>query len=125
MGHNATVVVMLDALHEIENDPHFGKKLAAAIMAATTSGRRHMVNALDVSAGSHCNAATVIEEHHSSQTAIVAVGGNYGTVLGRAWTYKHHEEEDKIKLLKDLAREYGYYIAKMPTRRSKEDDQDQ
>jgi hypothetical protein len=31
MGFNATVVVLLDRLSEIELDPHFGKKLCDAI----------------------------------------------------------------------------------------------
>jgi len=122
MGHNATVVVMLDALWDIEIDPAFGKKLSNAILALSLPSSHRTRADLDVSAGCHCNAASVIEEHHADQTVLVAVGGNYGTPILRTWGSSHHEEKDKIKLLKELAEECGYYVAKKPKRRSKEDD---
>lgn len=79
MGYNTTVVVLNDALSEIEQDPDFGKKLVRAIMQA---GRGKPV---DVSArGTHCihaNAATVIESHHADYDVLVKVGGNTGIVV--------------------------------------------
>lgn len=77
MGYNTTVVVLNDAIGDIENDPEFGKKLAQAIKAF----RPHVSNY--VSAGCHVNAAQVIESHHSSCDVIVSVGGNTGTVLDK------------------------------------------
>ena len=105
MGCNATVVVMMDGLQNIEQDPDFGKKLSQACRAA---GSRPV----DVSALGHVNAATVIETHHADHTVVVAVGGNYGTVLGHSGGYRHHEESDKVRILKELAAEMGYDIHK-------------
>lgn len=75
MGYNTTVVVLNDALDQIRDDPDFGRKLYEAILKVQRG------KPVDVSAGYHVNAATVIETHHADQTAFVAVGGNYGVVL--------------------------------------------
>lgn len=85
MGFNATVVVLLDRLSEIENDPEFGKKLAAAIRYR----------------GSHPNPdgkydsrepyvpgqTSVIGVEHSSALIAYVVGGNCGRQLGYGGGY--------------------------------------
>lgn len=76
MGHNATVVVMTDALEAIKDDPLFGKKLADAI---SKSGAYNTY--VDVSAGNHVNAATVVEVHHADMKRIIVVGHNWGEVV--------------------------------------------
>ena len=76
MGYNATVVVMVDALDQIEKDPDFGKKLSAAILKVGCYGKP-----VDVSAGYHVNAATVVESHHADQDVYVKVGGNCGQIV--------------------------------------------
>lgn len=80
MGWNTTVVVMNDALGNIETDPEFGKRLAQAIKQVTRGEK------VDVAAhgkhGIHCNAATVIESHHADYDVLVKVGGNTGFVVG-------------------------------------------
>lgn len=76
MGFNATVVVMTDALDEIERDPDFGKKLAAAIQSVSFYHKP-----VDVSAMNYCNAATVIECHHANFDVYVKIGKNYGEVV--------------------------------------------
>ncbi len=75
MGFNTTVVVLNDALGDIEKDPNFGKKLVRAIMEVQRG------KPVDVSAGCHANAALVVETHHADHDVIVAVGGNYGRVM--------------------------------------------
>ena len=114
MGWNATVIVMLDSLHEIAADPGFGAKLASAIkgMSLPTTYRNRMV-----SAGGHCNAAEVIETHHADDTAIVAVGGNFGTKLALVPSREHRTEEGQLSILKQLAEKHGYYIARKPTKK--------
>jgi hypothetical protein len=81
MGFNTTVVILNDALDAIENDPDFGKNLVAAINKVLHGGP------VDVSAGCHYNAATVIETHHADYNVIVSVGGNYGKVIKRPAPY--------------------------------------
>ena len=108
MGYNTTVVVMNDCLRDIENDPAFGKKLTSAI------GQLSYAGPSDVSAGGCVNAATVLETHHADGTALVAVGGNYGRVLGTFYPYGTEEED--VRLLKALADKLGYRVSKKPSK---------
>jgi len=95
MGFNTAVVIHNDALHDIAKDPDFGKNLAEAV--SMLSGRGGRVN---VPSGSQCNAATVIATTHSSDCVVVAVGGNYGNVLGHlSGVEEHHTEDGKDLVL--------------------------
>lgn len=76
MGFNTTILVRNDALKDIARDRDFGSKLASAIAETSTTNK-----AVEISSGGHSNAATVIETHHADYTAIVAIGGNTGSVL--------------------------------------------
>jgi len=114
MGFNTTVVVLNDALGYIEDDPDFGKNLARAISEVGGRGGRVDVAARSSRGGVHCNAATVVETHHADSTVIVAVGGNLGLELGRAWGHKWN---DKVAILKSLAANMGFYIRKKPERK--------
>jgi hypothetical protein len=117
MGHNATVVVMLDALKEISEDALFGEKLSDAILSmnAPKAYRKGDVSARSADGRSiHCNAATVIEQHHADQTVLVAVGGNCGTALLQTYGWGHSSEEDKLRLLRAFAEDCGYYISRKP-----------
>ncbi len=112
MGYNTTVVVMNDALDQIRFDKDFGRKLAEAIMGLSLgddpkTGRPY--RSQDVSALNHLNAATVIEQHHASGNAIVAVGGNHATVIGHSFG-THHNPEDRLKIVKELASQLGYSL---------------
>lgn len=80
MGYNTTVVILNDALHFIEDDPDFGKRLADAVKRVT-KGKPVYVSAHAKSGGIHCNAATVIETHHADYDVTVRVGGNRGEVV--------------------------------------------
>lgn len=110
MGFNSTVIVMNDALGSIEKDKDFGRKLSDGIRDLYS--RRKPTDLVDVSAGGYVNAASVIEQHHADSTAIIAVGGNYGTVLGHYWSYSHHEPASQLNILKHLASEMGYRLVK-------------
>jgi len=101
MGMNTTVVILNDALHQIENDPEFGKNLSHSIMTHHNGG--------DVRAGNHCNAAQVIETHHADDNVIVVVGGNRGARLeGGYVSYTLSPEETAVQVLKNL----GYTVYK-------------
>ena len=116
MGYNTSVIVINDALTDIEKDPEFGKKLAQTIRKLPMHRTMHR-SELDVSARGHCNAATVIETHHADQTALIAVGGNYGNCLGIAWGYSHHEKEKQLEILKQIADQFGYTLRKKPEKK--------
>ena len=106
MGFNTTVVVLNDALNYIEEDPDFGKKLAAAIrgMALPSNMRSR-----DVPAGHHGNAATVVETHHADGLHAILVGGNMGEDPGYVGSYrldlsKNEDKRSFLKWLGDLLR---------------------
>ena len=104
MGLNTTVLILNDALTQIENDPEFGKKLVKVIRERTilekiVDGRGRISSY--VQAGNHVNAASVIETHHADLTALVAIGGNYGNVLYMAQCREHHTKPAQWKLLED------------------------
>lgn len=107
MGFNTTVVVLNDALGDIENDVNFGKKLSTAIRLQSVTKRDE-----DVSAGPSCNAATVIEQHHADISVLVAVGGNCGTYLCSIYEYRHNEIVTQERLLQSLADKLGYTVKK-------------
>lgn len=115
MGYNSTVLVLNDALNEIANDPQFGKNLADAIQRLSLSKKHRGKYGVDIGAGNHANAATAIETHHADGNAIVAVGGNYASVMGYT-AGTHHQEGDKLSTLKSLARELGYSLRKNTSR---------
>lgn len=105
MGYNTTVVIMNDALDQIEKDPQFGKNLSRAIQHLTVTNGQPV----DVYAGNHCNAATAIESHHADGTVVVAVGQNYAEVLNHYMIYPYGDDK-KLAILKKLADEMGYDI---------------
>ena len=92
MGLNTTIVILNDALGEIERDPSFGKKLTAAIR------KRALTREVEtISAGAQCNAAMIIETHHSSETALVAVGGNTGNEIFLSYRNLVSDEEELLQ----------------------------
>lgn len=99
MGFNTTVVVLNDALHHIAADPDFGKKLADAISRLSTVPPGEQIN---VSAGNHCTAAYAVETHHADNTVLVAVGGNYATVIHSTYGWSHHEPPFKERVVKEM-----------------------
>lgn len=95
MGFNATVVVLVDRLGEIEKDPSFGERLAEAV--------RHKLNDPNNRHGREpyvTGQTQVIEAHHADSMVVVAVGGNCGQVLGYGGGYRSDPDE-MIKWLND------------------------
>jgi hypothetical protein len=54
----------------------------------------------------------ILETHHADWTTLIAVGGNYGSLLGTAPCYKHHKKEDKIEILKQIVDQFGFRLVK-------------
>ena len=106
MGYNTSMIVRNDSLHDIENDPNFGKSVADAIKQLSPS--RHP-NGVDVAGR---GSATVIETHHADYTTVIAFGGNYASVVHDMCGYSHHKPEFKLRLLQELAADLGYRLVK-------------
>lgn len=97
MGYNTTVILLNDHLSEIEDHPeYFARRLLEAIHRNWTTGQKE-----DFTCG------LVITQDHADTVAIIAVGGNYGTVLRKFDLYKepHHHPEDRKKLIRQLVEE--------------------
>lgn len=110
MGFNTTLVIMNDALHMIEKDVDFGKKVAEAAYKFGCYGDKEV----DIPSGGHCNAATVVDCHHADQTNIILVGGNMGTVAVKCaggWTHDEKAQEDMCRY---WAHKLGYNLTKKP-----------
>jgi hypothetical protein len=107
MGLNTTVLILNDALHQIETDPQFGENLARAIMTGQS---------IDVSAGCHCNAARVLETHHADMTSVVAVGGNIGR---RVSVFNGNHFDSPEDTLKALADSLGFRVVRKSKRSRK------
>lgn len=105
MGYNTTLIVLNDALHEIENDKDFGMKVAQATRKVSLGKE------VDISSGYHCNAATVIETHHADGIKLIAVGGNCGQDLGYVGGYRSNPED----MLRSLADSMGFKVSKKRT----------
>jgi hypothetical protein len=105
MGLNATVVVNLDRLNQIEEDPAFGKELSRAIQDQTPFE--------GVTDGPH--GTRVVFVHHSSCLAPILVGGNTGMAIPAFTRINPNEtdEETKIQVLKKMARVLGYRVSKV------------
>lgn len=113
MGFNATVAVMVDALHVIAEDKEFGKRLHDAILAFDRDNEKNLncVPAITTNGkGIYSNAAVVIDNQHASVKSIVAVGGNCGKILG------YSTAKEDIDILKELADKLGYSLRKKPVK---------
>lgn len=108
MGFNTTVVILNDGLGAIREDAKFGEKLADAI-ANWGVNRDRLANTLHSGNG---NVGEVVETHHADGTAVIAVGGNCGTLIGFAGGYTHHKPEDKLRIVQALAFDLGYTLTK-------------
>lgn len=97
MGYNASVCVLLDRLDEIERDPAFGKKLAAAIRYRVMHAKPPRC---DVSAPYVTGQTEVVAVAHADVMQIVAIGGNTGRLVGCG-----HYREDDDSLIRGLERD--------------------
>lgn len=107
MGMNATVVVLLDSLHRIKEDPEFGAKLVRAIQDQITSQKDE-----DLASGG-ANVAVVVEQHHADHMSVVAVGANGGQVLS---THAGDYTSTPEGIVRALADNLGYRLVRKPKR---------
>lgn len=117
MGWNTGVIILNDALGTIEDHPEeFVRNLRRA-MGDYLSTRGEPV---DIAVGGHVNAASVFHQSHADTTGVFAIGGNHATRLMETYNGgRHHTDEDKLKLLKQLADEMGYNISRKPVKGEK------
>lgn len=110
MGFNSTIIVMHDAFLSIEKDKEFGKTLVRECLADHKEVR-------DVPSGPCVNAASVIATHHADVVSLITAGGNYGSVIEQVFmgSEGHHEDDQKVKILKRAAAALGYRLVRKPS----------
>jgi hypothetical protein len=97
MGYNSVILVLNDRLWDIEKDEKFGSKLCDAIREISSRP-----NKFPEVSGSQ---TVVISQEHADVMQIVAIGGNYGRVLGHG-NWRDSDEQLLIK----LAEKHGYFL---------------
>jgi hypothetical protein len=119
VGYNTVVLVLNDAGTTIrENADEFAEAVTLGY-GAYVPQRKHndtwpnsvgTTPDVALSLGNHSNPATVVSCHHSSETALILVGGNYATVLGVAGGHEHHKRDTVKRMLNDILSEYGLKV---------------
>lgn len=110
MGYNSVVLLLNDQLNQLAQDP--AKTVLGIIDAVRNFGYRHTRGDTQF-AGQH----EVVSSEHADHTVLIAVGGNYATIIHReAFCHAHHEEAHIVKLLRSAADKYGYRLVKKRNR---------
>ena len=107
MGWNTTVVLMNQALSEIEQDAQFGARLKQAVDSLFFRS-----GPIEVSAGRVPNAAAVIETHQADTTCLLAVGGNCASRLHMSLGWHQCDPDEQMRLLREWADAAGYRLVK-------------
>ncbi len=117
MGYNTTLLLLNDAIREIDKDPA-GWWKETRLHLSTFNGRRDGESGHDYGFGTHANGFTIAQVAHADVTSLIAIGGNYSTVLlSEMGLGSQHTEEGQIKILKALARKLGYTVSRKPRKK--------
>lgn len=101
MGFNTTILILNDAISEIDKDPAgWWEKTRRQLQLNEEHNR-------DYGFGNHGNGFRVIANSHADVVNVIAVGGNYATVLGTVYNGNrgHHEPEDRYRILHHVLEE--------------------
>jgi len=121
MGYNTTILLLNDGLGQIEQDKEIGQNISDAVAAhfsnrfstSTLAARGHII----VFSGNHGNPIAIVEQQHSSDTSIIAVGQNTAQTIAVLYNepsvkYNETKEEGQERLLMALAKHLGYTVTK-------------
>jgi hypothetical protein len=83
MGYNTCLNVANDALHEIENDPEFGRNVANAVRSQISSSKPLDIAASSSAGGIFANAAAVVGQAHADEPVLYFFQMNEGKRIGK------------------------------------------
>lgn len=114
MGFNTTILILNDGWDQIVAHPdEFIEKVGAVV----SSGIHRRVPGFEgddfgvsIGIGNHCNNVQVMCNDHADITNVLLVGGNYGTVVGKAHTYRHHEKDYIKNALNQALSKHGLKV---------------
>lgn len=115
MGNTAIVTIQTDALHIIENDPEFGKRLVSAIHKQHGDSKPSFFAS---SGKSSSSAGEVIEVHHNDSAVMVISGGGTAYPFGYVGWHDLASPEKKVEALKRIAEDMGFSLRKKPAKTS-------
>jgi hypothetical protein len=114
MGHNTTIMIMNDAMHEIDKDPAgWWRKTKNAMAECYCSA-----NPVEYGHGSHVNGFSVVSNKHADFTSVVVVGRNSAEVVGTS-LYSAGNDEGLVNVLNDILAAKGLRVAKIQNRKKK------
>jgi hypothetical protein len=120
MGHDATIVINMDAVDQIQKDPEFGKKVYDA--CCTIAGSRR--SPVSISSGGYHSAAVAVDCHHADWHQVMIIGGRGAIICnaGTNWQQDETDEDVQLRALKSLADSLGYRVSKKPSKKLKTQD---
>lgn len=104
MGWNTTLVICNDALSSIAADHQVPARLVECVERASMlqPGER-----IDVAAGGHVNAMSIVASHHADVTSLITVGANMGLCHLQRHGWRHNEEASQRDILAQWADRLG------------------
>jgi hypothetical protein len=113
VGFNTTIVICNDAMHEIAKDPHFGQKVSdAASQHISAQGPQYFAYS-----------SKIVAQHHADGVSINLVGGNTGKCIGTSrrgdGSWARGNEQEIVRILREVAADYGYRLSKIPESQKK------
>ena len=113
MGYNTTLLLLNDAMYEIDKN----------VVGWWEETKLHMSRFHDASFendygfGTHASGFEIAQIAHADVTSLIAVGGNYSTILlAEMGLGSQDTEEGQVKILKAFARKLGYKVSKLSSR---------
>lgn len=103
MGYNTAAIIRNDFIHEIEEDPDFGKKVAQAVRA---NGDERFMRY-------HGQSFDILPSCHADYVQVIAISGNTIRRLGYGGSYRNDDEA----ILRALADSMGYRLVAKTVRR--------
>ncbi len=117
MGHQATVIFNLDHAHTLGNDPELGKKLSEAI-GKLSLPKEYRGGDGSVSVNSQgATVAYAIESHHCDYDVLMLAGNLGARIVSPAIFVTNDGMDLEEKVLRALADEMGFYVARKPKRK--------
>lgn len=107
MGYNSAIFICNDAMPEVDEDPEGWWSEAKLHLQMLKPGTTR-----EFGFGSHANGFRAVHNHHADNVSLIALGGNYASVLwnGHRGSEGHHTPEQKLALLREAASALGYAL---------------
>lgn len=108
MGFNSVLLICNDAISAINEDPEGWWREAWQALSRPGS------HPTTFGFGGYVNYFQAVSNEHADVVKLIAVGGNYATVLDSFMDRRasHHTEEGQVEILKRAAKKLGYRLVR-------------